>query len=87
MGRQPAMMRPVHLRMARAALGWSVRDLEAKSGVGRNTISRYEIGHDILASALDSLEKVLGDQGIVFFEGDRTYGTGVGLKKAQSSKR
>ena len=81
------MMRPMHLRMARAALGWSVRDLEAKSGVGRNTISRYEIGHDILASAVASLEKVLGDQGIVFFEGDRTYGTGVGLRKSQSSKR
>ena len=81
------MMRPVHLRMARAALGWSVRDLEAKSGVGRNTISRYEIGHDILASAVASLEKVLADQGVVFFEGDRVYGTGVGLKKSQSSKR
>jgi transcriptional regulator with XRE-family HTH domain len=73
--------------MARAALGWSVRDLETKSGVGRNTISRYEIGHDILASALDRLERVLAEQGIVFFEGDRTYGIGVGLKKGQSSKR
>ena len=77
----------MHLRMARAALGWSVRDLEAKSGVGRNTISRYEIGHDILASAVASLEKVLADQAGVFFEGDRVYGTGVGLKKTQSSKR
>ena len=83
------MIRPVHLRMARAALGWSVRDLEAKSGVGRNTISRYEIGHDILASAVASLEKALVDQGGVFFEGDRVYGTGVGLKKtkAQSANR
>jgi hypothetical protein len=71
--------------MARAALGWSVRDLEAKSGVvGRNKISRYEIGHDILASAVASLEKVLVDQGAVFFEGDRVYGTGVGLKKAKA---
>ena len=76
----------MHLRMARAALGWSVRDLEAKSGVGRNTISRYEIGHDILASAVASLEKALVDQGLVFFEGERLYGTGVGLKKSQSSK-
>lgn len=79
------MMRPVHLRMARAALGWSLRDLEAKSGVGRNTISRYECGKDILASAIDSLEKVMADQGVVFFEGDRTYGMGVGLNKRKAS--
>ena len=56
-------------------------------GGGRNTISRYELGHDILASALDSLEKVLVDQGVVFFERDRVYGTGVGVKERQSSKR
>ena len=68
-------------------LGWRLRDLEVKPGVGRNTISRYELGHDILASALDSLEKVLVDQGVVFFERDRVYGTGVGIKERQSSKR
>ena len=77
----------MQLRMARAALNWTLKELEAKSGVGRNTISRYEAGHDILASAVASLEKVLVDQGIVLFEGDRIYGTGVGLKKGQSSKR
>jgi len=73
--------------MARAALGWSVRDLEANPGVGRNTISRYEAGHDILSGALDSLEKVLADQGVVSFEGNGVYGTGVGLKKHQAAKR
>lgn len=61
------MIRPIHARMARAALEWTVRDLEKKSGVGRNTISRYEAGHDILASSLESLETVLKDAGIVFF--------------------
>ena len=81
------MIQPMQLRMARAALSWTLKELEAESGVGRNTISRYEAGHDILASALDSLEKVLVDQGVVFFEGDRAYGTGVGIKKRQSSKR
>ena len=56
-------------------------------GVWRNTNSRYEAGHNILASAVDSIEKVLSDHGVVFFEGDRAYGTGAGLKKRQSSKR
>jgi transcriptional regulator with XRE-family HTH domain len=72
--------------MARAALNWTLKDLEAKSGVGRNTISRYEAGHDILASALGSLEKTLVDQGLVFFEGDRDHGTGVGIKKRAPSR-
>jgi transcriptional regulator with XRE-family HTH domain len=73
--------------MARAALNWTLKDLEAKSGVGRNTISRYEAGNDILASSLEQLEKVLTEEGIVFFEDDRKYGTGVGLSKRQRSKR
>jgi len=72
--------------MARAALNWTVRDLEAKSGVGRNTISRYEGGSDIVASSVERLEKALTDEGIIFFEDDRTYGTGVGLKRRQRSK-
>jgi transcriptional regulator with XRE-family HTH domain len=78
-----AMMRPIHLSMARAALGWTVRDLEKKSGVGRNAISRYEMGKDILASALQKLEEVLAHEGIVFFEDDKTYGTGIKVKKQQ----
>lgn len=81
------MMRPIQLRMARAALNWTVRDLEERSEVGRNTISRYEAGNDILASSLEKLEKVLIDEGIVFFDGDRSYGTGAGLNKRQRSKR
>ena len=75
------MMRPAHLRMARAALQWTLQDLEEKSGVGRNTISRYEAGYDIMASSLESLEQVLSDAGVVFFEDDRTYGTGIRLRK------
>jgi transcriptional regulator with XRE-family HTH domain len=75
------MMRASQLRMARAALNWTVRELEQKSGVGRNTISRYEAGSDVLASSLELLEKTLTDAGIVFFEHDRNFGTGVGQKK------
>ena len=80
------MMRPVQLRMARAALNWTVRDLEERSLVGRNTISRYEAGNDVLASSIEKLEEVLTDEGIIFFDGDRTYGTGIGLKKRQREK-
>ena len=74
-------MQPIHLRMARAALNWSVRELELRTGVGRNTISRYEAGKEIVASSLQKIEKVLTEQGMVFFDQDGTYGPGVRLKK------
>ena len=83
------MIRPIHLRMARAALNWTLADLERKSEVGRNTISRYEAGKDILASSVERLENVLKEQGLVFFEGDPTFGMGIGLigLKKQSRSR
>jgi len=65
--------------MARAALKWTLQDLERRSGVGRNTISRYEAGHDIMGGALQSLETTLANEGIRFFEDDQKYGTGVGI--------
>jgi transcriptional regulator with XRE-family HTH domain len=80
------MIRPIHVRMARAALGWTVRDLEVKSNVGRNTISRYEAGNDILAGSLERLEKALLEEGLIFFEDDSTHGTGVGLKRRKRLK-
>ena len=80
------MIQPIQLRMARAALNWTVRDLAERAQVNKNTISRYETGSDIMASSLESLEKVLREAGIVFFENDRIYGTGAGLKKRERSK-
>jgi transcriptional regulator with XRE-family HTH domain len=81
------IMLPIHLRMARAALQWTVRDLEKRTGVNRNSISRYEAGHDILASGLHSLQKAIMNEGIAFFDEDKNYGTGVGLRKPARSKR
>jgi transcriptional regulator with XRE-family HTH domain len=71
----------MQLRMARAALNWTVRDLEKKTGIGRNTISRFEAGHDILANSLDCMQRTLEGAGIIFFEQDVALGTGVGLQE------
>ena len=79
-------MQPIHLRMARSALNWTVRDLAVRAGINKNTISRYESGKEILSSSLQSLESVLADEGIIFFEDDRAHGTGVGLRKRGRSK-
>jgi transcriptional regulator with XRE-family HTH domain len=71
------MMRPIHLRMARAALNLTVRDLAARAGVNKNTISRYEAGNDIISSALQSIERTLVQEGVIFFEDHSQFGTGI----------
>ena len=68
------MMRPSQCRMARAALNWALRDLEKKSGVNRNTISRYESGKEILSGSLRALERVLVEHGVIFVEEDDRLG-------------
>jgi hypothetical protein len=34
---------PAHIRAARAWLGWTLDDAEAKSGISRDSISRFEL--------------------------------------------
>ena len=69
------------LRMARAALKLTVRQLAALSGVTANTISRYENGSDALGDTLDKLRKTLEKAGVVFLAEDAHGGPGVRLKK------
>lgn len=52
--------------MARAALGWGVRELGKKAGVAANTISRFENGADAMGATLASIEAVLMKAGIEF---------------------
>jgi len=71
------------IRMARAALGWSVRQLAAKAGVSANTVSRYENGADALGETLKKMRKALQDAGLDFIAGDYNSGPGVRLKRPQ----
>jgi len=70
------------LRMARAALNWSVRDLAARSGVAANTISRYENGTDAYNETLMKLKKALESGGVMFIDANGD-GPGVRLKKSR----
>ncbi len=47
-------------------LGWGVRDLAEKAGVGTKTVTRFERGGDIRKSTLDKFELTLEDAGIEF---------------------
>lgn len=49
-------MKPAQVRMARAALGWSLQELADRAGVHRNTVNNFERGHYGLSA--DNLEKV-----------------------------
>ena len=56
------------VRMARAALGWSVRDLSARAGVTANTVSRYENGADSLGKTLLGIQRALEAGGVNFID-------------------
>ena len=67
------------LRMARAALNWTVRDLAKATGLHRNTINNIEVGRYAGDPAtLATIEKVLTRAGVEFTNGDQP---GVRLRK------
>jgi len=65
--------------MARAAVGWGVRELAEKAGVNANTVTRIENGADAKQSTMDRLRSALEAAGVEFTNGDQP---GVRLTKA-----
>jgi len=70
------------VRMARAALNWTVRDLaQAAAGLHRNTVTNLEIGRYAGdPETLAIIEQVLVRAGIDFIE-ENGGGPGVRLRK------
>ena len=71
------------MKMARAALGWGVRDLAARAGVAANTVSRYENGRDALSENLLKIQRTFEQEGIIFINED-DEGPGVRLRKREN---
>lgn len=72
------------VRMARAALNWTVRDLAEATGLHRNTISNIEIGRYAGDRAsLTVIESVLKRAGVEFIE-ENGGGPGTRLKSRQA---
>ena len=66
--------------MARAAVGWTVRDLAERSGVHRNTITRIEAGEASHGPTLEAVRRALEEAGVIFLaDGDLTPG-GPGVR-------
>ncbi|BCH10442.1 hypothetical protein MesoLj131c_47000 [Mesorhizobium sp. 131-3-5] len=68
------------MRMARAALGWGVRDLAEKAGVTANTVTRIENGSDAKQSTVAALRAALESAGVEFIP-ENGGGAGVRLRK------
>jgi DNA-binding XRE family transcriptional regulator len=69
------------VRMARAALNWTVRDLAAATGLHRNTITNIEVGRYAGDPAtLTLIKDILTREGVVFID-ENGGGAGVRLRK------
>lgn len=74
-------MKPAQVRMARAALNWSLADLSKAAGVHRNTISNFETGrYGGSEEALAAIERALESAGVEFIP-ENGGGAGVRLRK------
>jgi transcriptional regulator with XRE-family HTH domain len=79
-------MKSIQLRMARAALGWGVRDLAENAGVTANTVTRIENGADARQSTMDRLKAALEAAGVQFID-ENGGGPGVRLRERQQKTR
>jgi transcriptional regulator with XRE-family HTH domain len=76
-------VKPAQVRMARAALNWSLQQLSEAAGVHRNTISNFETGRYAGEPAtLDAIRAALEAAGIEFTNGGQP---GVRLSRPSTS--
>ena len=81
---------PVQCKMARAALGWGVRDLAAKAEVSVETVVRFENGEQLREQTLDKVSQAIERGGVIFIAEDEASGrggAGVRLNKRKGRKR
>jgi len=79
-------VKPAQVRMARAALNWSLADLASASGVHRNTISNFETGKYAGSDdALAAIRAALEAAGVELIA-ENGGGAGVRLRKMRSER-
>lgn len=69
-------MTPTQCRMARAALGWSIRRLAQEAELASNTVLAFERGRPVLASTEQIIRSTLANAGQTFVQ-DENLGVGV----------
>lgn len=76
-------MNSVQCKMARAALGWGVRELATNAGVSVDTVSRLERGEDLLPRTLEALRITLQSAGVIFLADGESADGGPGVRLAR----
>jgi len=79
-----SMITRLQVRMARAALGWSARDLGKQAGIARTTVTRFENGLGTHISTLCKIQSALEKAGIIFTWADGVVGPGICLTKTKA---
>ena len=62
---------PVQCRMARAGLGWGIRELARAAKVSVDTVVRFERGEELRERTVEALQRAFEDTGLEFTNGDR----------------
>jgi len=71
-------------KMARAAVGWGVRDLAAKASVGVSTVTRFEAGQvEPIPATVAAIQRALEAAGVEFIA-ENGGGAGVRLKNRRA---
>jgi transcriptional regulator with XRE-family HTH domain len=74
-------MLAVQSKMARAALGWGVRDLAREATVSVDTVTRFERGDELLGRTVLAIRSALEAAGVTFLDnGDTAADPGVAVK-------
>lgn len=71
------MLTPAQARMARAALNWSLLDVQEITGINKNTVVRFEAGKGVLLSTALKLENAFAKAGLIFTHENDARGQGV----------
>jgi len=77
----PMKVSTIQLKMARAALGWTIREFAEKAGIHVNTAQRIEAGLPAQRATLRVVQRVYEDAGLEFIPPQEGVGgPGVRLK-------
>lgn len=60
------MITPTQCRMARTALGWTIRQFATEVGINFNTVVRFEDKGDTKASIMRRMEQAFARNGVQF---------------------
>ncbi len=70
-------MTPEQSKMARAAVGWGIRELAASAEIAVSTASRFEAGENINLKSYEAMKAALCAAGVSFLDDD---GNGPGVR-------